>query len=165
MRILLPALLFFVILTQGAAAQEETGKGGHLAMYAGSFDVLDSESYVQVGAEYRFADIGNGFRPTVGINVDDESAGYLYGGVNLDIPLGSTPFLLTPNFMVGLYTSGSGKDLGGAVEFRSGLEASYRTEADHRIGVAFNHISNASLYDRNPGAEALLFVYQLPLPY
>ncbi|HID90986.1 TPA: hypothetical protein EYP44_03395, partial [Candidatus Bathyarchaeota archaeon] len=40
-----------------------------------------------------------------------------------------------------------GKDLGGALEFRSGIEASYAFENDSRLGVAFNHISNASLYD------------------
>ena len=137
---------------------------GHLALYTGSFDVLDDDSSWQFGAEYRFADVSYGLRPTIGVNVDDDSAAYLYGGVNWDILLGSSVYL-TPNFMVGAYSKGAGKDLGGALEFRSGLELSYSFADDHRLGVAFNHISNASLYDSNPGAEALLLVYQLPLGF
>lgn len=137
----------------------------HLAVYGGSFDVLDSVSYAQFGAEYRFEDVFKGLRPTVGINSTDQGDVYGYGGVNWDIPLADSGFYLTPNFMVGAYHHGDGKDLGGALEFRSGIEGSYEFEGGSRVGATFNHISNASIYDKNPGAEALLVVYQHPLQW
>ncbi len=154
------ALLVTASLTSPALAQ---GQGNdHIAIYGGVFDVLDDENSVQAGLEYRFVDVAYGIRPTVGINVDEESAVYGYAGLNLDIPIVSSVYL-TPNFMVGAYSQGSGKDLGGALEFRSGLELSYAFPNDSRLGIAFNHISNASIYNSNPGAEALLVVYQHPL--
>jgi hypothetical protein len=158
-------LICFAIATLdvAASAQAQEASRGHLALYGGGFGVLDDDTSAQIGAEYRFAEQFKGLRPTVGVNVDSESAAYVYGGVNWDIPLGSAPFVFTPNFMAGLYHQGAGADLGGAVEFRSGLELSYLLEGDARVGVAFNHISNASLYDKNPGAETLLLVYQHPL--
>lgn len=137
----------------------------HVAVYGGAQDVLDNTSYAQFGAEYRFRDMFKGLRPTVGINSTDEGDVYGYGGVNWDIPLADSGFYLTPNFMVGLYHQGGGKDLGGALEFRSGIEGSYEFSNGSRLGATFNHISNASIYDKNPGAEALLLVYQHPVTW
>lgn len=155
MKFFLSLLLLLALLASSAHAE-----GGHAAVYGGAFDVLDDESRVQFGAEYRFADAFKGLRPTVGMNGTDRGDVYAYGGINWDIRLGDTPFLLTPNFMAGAYHRGDGKDLGGALEFRSGLEASYEFAGGSRLGAAFNHISNAGIYDKNPGAEALLLVYQ-----
>ena len=71
--------------------------------------------------------------------------------------------VLTPSFGAGLYAEGSGKDLGHAVEFRSQIELSYRFDNRSRLGVAFSHISNASIADDNPGVEILNVYYSLPL--
>ncbi len=92
---------------------------------------------------------------------DHKGAMYGYGGLNLDFAIGK--FYVTPNFMVGAYSRGDGKDLGGPLEFRSGLELSYEMENTHRVGVAFNHISNARIYTHNPGAETLLVNYSIPV--
>jgi len=154
------ALLLPLVLVSAPALAVE-----HLAVYGGSFDVLDSKSYAQIGAEYRFNEVFKGLRPTVGLNSTDEGDVYGYGGVNWDIPLGGSGFYLTPNFMVGAYHQGDGKDLGGALEFRSGIEGSYEFGNGSRLGATFNHISNAGIYDHNPGAEALLVVYQHPLTW
>ncbi|MBT5810587.1 MAG: acyloxyacyl hydrolase, partial [Rhodospirillaceae bacterium] len=56
-----------------------------------------------------------------------------------------------------------GKDLGNTVEFRSGVELAYRLDDRARLGVAFHHISNASLSDNNPGTETLTLTFSLPL--
>jgi hypothetical protein len=145
------------VATFSQAAAEES-----FVPYAGAFDI-DDKTALQIGAEYRYEDIFYGLRPTVGASVTDDGSLYGYGGVNWDLGLGSS-WYLTPNFMVGAYSDGDdGTDLGGALEFRSGLELTYAFENDSRVGVAFNHISNASIYDDNPGAESLLFVYHHPV--
>lgn len=156
------ALLPLLLLPALADAKAPAADQSFLVPYVGLFDVADSDALWQFGGEYRLADVGFGFRPTIGANIDEESDVYIYGGLNWDLPLGYN-FVFTPNFMVGYYDEGSGRDLGGSIEFRSGVEVSYALENDSRIGVAFNHISNASIYDNNPGAETLLINYHIPM--
>jgi lipid A 3-O-deacylase len=59
---------------------------------------------------------------------------------------------------VGLYQGNGDIDLGGPVEFRSSLDISRAFGKRLRIGVELYHISNARLYERNPGINALAFV-------
>ena len=135
----------------------------YLNFYAGYFDITqDDNSAVQVGLEYRYDDIYRGLRPAIGINVSDDEAVYGYGGFFWDLYL-SDHWVFTPNIVAGVFTDGDGKDLGHAIQFRSGLELSYQFDYGNRLGVAFNHISNASIGNRNPGAETLLVIYQHPL--
>ena len=71
--------------------------------------------------------------------------------------------VVTPSFAPGLYERGDGKDLGHAIEFRSGLDLAYRRKNGARIGAEFHHLSNASLDENNPGAETFLFTYSISL--
>jgi hypothetical protein len=139
-------------------------KENYLVPYMGYFDITqDDNSAAQFGVEYRFAPYYYTFRPGIGLNVSTDGSVYGYGGVFWDIDMMNGSLWLTPNFSAGLYRKGDGKNLGGAVEFRSGIELSYLFENQHRVGIAFNHISNASIYKRNPGAETLLLNYHLPV--
>lgn len=153
---LLSACLFFLLVPAANASD-------YLNFYGGYFDVTqDDDSALQVGIEYRYDDVYYGLRPGVGINVSDDSAVYGYGGLFWDINL-TDNWIFTPNFVAGLFEDGSGKDLGHTIQFRSGLELSYQFPNKNKLGVAFNHISNASLGERNPGAETLLVIYQHPI--
>lgn len=135
----------------------------HLAVGAGAFSVLDSDNVTaQFSGEYRGQRLWEGLRPVVGVSVDVEGGVYGYGGANYDVEL-SDSWMLSPNFMVGAYHQGDSKDLGHALEFRSGIELDYTLSNDARIGAAFNHISNASLGDKNPGSESLMLVYSHPV--
>jgi hypothetical protein len=143
------------------------GAADYLTGYVGDYS-LRGEQSAQFGVEYRFSSpwsgaLLSGLRPTLGANVNSDGDFYGYGGFNWDLPLGKTPFVFTPNFMVGGWHHDEGKDLGGPIEFRSGLELSYEMPNTQRVGVAFNHISNASIYDRNPGAETILINYSIPV--
>ena len=44
-------------------------------------------------------------------------------------------------------------------EFRSSLELAAITYGQQRIGVGVNHLSNAHLSSRNPGANSIVFFY------
>lgn len=157
MRIFLGIL---VMLYANMAIAEEAD---HLTIYSGYFDITqDDNAAAQFGLEYRFAPIWHGLRPVAGANFTTDSALYGYGGFHYDIPL-TQSIIFSPNVVAGAYSQGDGKDLGHWIEFRSGLELQYQFESEHRIGLSFNHISNASLGDRNPGAETLLINYQMPI--
>lgn len=164
---LLPALAASAcLLASGAFAETHSAlRQDYLTPYAGVFDLTNNNprNLAQFGLEYRFRDVFYGLRPTLGVNADVKGGAYAYGGINWEIPLGSSAFVLIPNFMAGAYRQGDGKDLGGAIEFRSGIELDYQLANAHRIGIAFNHISNASIYDKNPGAETVLVNYSIPI--
>lgn len=155
----LARIAFILVLAAPMASQAQTYNPNHVVGYAGIFDVLDNDTSSIYGVEYRHQDIYYGFRPTLGISIDEDSGVYGYGGFYWDLNI-ADDFYISPNFVVGGYSHGDSKDLGGGLEFRSGIELSYALANSSRLGVAFNHISNASIYDRNPGAESLLFSYQ-----
>lgn len=157
MRIFLSFILALAITTPAFASD-------HIVLNVGAFDVSQEDNEaVLYGLEYRFADVAYGIRPTVGGFATTDSGLYGYAGIHWEA-LEWEGFYLTPNFVVGAYSQGSnGKDLGHGLEFRSGLEISYDVYEDYRVGVAYNHLSNAGIGNDNPGTETLVFSYQIPL--
>lgn len=102
------------------------------------------------------------FTPIVGLEVTTLGAVYGYGGLALDVFFGDR-FVVTPNAAAGFYSAGEGRDLGYPLEFRTGLEAAYQFDNGSRLGVAYHHMSNADLSDRNPGVETLTVNFAMPL--
>ena len=69
--------------------------------------------------------------------------------------IGSINF--TPSFAPGYYHEGDGKDLGSALEFKSELQFSLDLPMKSQMGFSYNHVSNAGLGDKNPGANSYMF--------
>ena len=63
----------------------------------------------------------------------------------------------TPSFTPGLYFEGDGKDLGHVIEFKTELQISFEISSNSEFGFSYNHISNASLGNKNPGANSYMF--------
>jgi hypothetical protein len=141
------------------------GLGG-LAIYGGIFNTDGDESPIELGLEYRFDGIklpklpaSAALRPAIGVAGTEEDNYWIYGGLRLDLKL--LGWTVTPQFAVTLYEEGDGKDLGGVLQFRSGFEVSFRFAAGPRLGLLFYHLSNANLYDRNPGSNSLVVTLSL----
>ena len=64
---------------------------------------------------------------------------------------------LTPSFAPGYYNQGDGKDLGHALEFKSEVQLSLELPKESQFGFSYNHLSNASLGSKNPGANSYMF--------
>ncbi len=134
-----------------------------ITAYGGIFDVLDTNDHWMGGAEYNFNYIWRNLRPSVGAFVTDKSSYYGYGNVAYDFFLTDAhSWHLTPDFGFGYYNKGDGKNLGGGFEFREGVTAGYKFQNGQGIGVAFHHMSNASIYSHNPGVELLTVRYTVP---
>jgi hypothetical protein len=154
----------FLALAASALMSAPAMAEDYLSMNLGAYNALrDGNSDTQFGLEYRMSAFQYNLRPIFGGFVTDEGALYGYAGVNWDIELLPKQLFLIPNFAVGAYHQGDGKDLGGAIEFRSGVELAYQFQNNHQLGLAVNHLSNASLYDRNPGVETVMVTYSVPL--
>lgn len=114
--------------------------------------------------EYRFAKYFFGWiRPQASLILPKFESLFLGFGVGVEI----RPFkhlLIYPTFSPGFYDQGKeGRDLGFPLEFRSSIEFAFEWCNRTSIGVQIYHISNASLSNRNPGANVLALTLALPL--
>jgi len=146
-----------VLLTAAAARAEDPA---YLTPSVGIYDIFHNNTAGDFSLEYR-ADRLWIIHPKVGLEATTDSAVYVYGGFNFDIPIGQR-LVLTLGSAVGHYSNGNGKDLGNAVEFKSGAEFAFRMKNRVRIGVGLYHISNAGLSSHNPGTEILELTYSIP---
>ncbi len=96
--------------------------------------------------------------PAAGAMATARGALYAYGGFRFDQPLGKE-WSVSPQLAAGLYYRDAGRNLGGALEFRSGIELSRRIGERSRLGLTLYHLSNAGLYNVNPGMESLVLTY------
>ena len=98
--------------------------------------------------------LGN-LSPITGFLITADSAGYIYTGVQAQYKLGILN--ITPSFTPGLYHEGDGKDLGHMLEFKSEVQLSFDLSKNTELGFSYNHLSNASLGVKNPGANSYMF--------
>lgn len=136
----------------------------YLSVSAGYFDIMDNDKAIDLRAEYRSAKsvIFQDMHPYAGLEVTFDGSTWVGGGLLYDYSF-SPGWYLTPSLGVGLYSQGgSDLDLGSPVQFRTQLEVSYEFENNHRAGLGFSHISNASLGDENPGTEVLAVYWHIP---
>ena len=103
---------------------------------------------------YRESFLGT-LQPVTGAFITADNAGYVYTG--FQIPNKSGALTLTPSFTPGYYNQGDGKDLGHGLEFKSEVQLSLDIFSNSELGFSYNHISNASLGKKNPGANSYMF--------
>ena len=131
------------------------------SVYTGTFDFSDTgKKSTLIGFQHqnenlnRNTFLGN-LSPVTGALITADNASYIYTGVQAQYKLGGLNF--TPSFTPGLYHEGDGKDLGHIIEFKSELQISLDLTKSSQFGFSYNHISNASLGDKNPGANSYMF--------
>jgi len=156
-------ILIFVSFTFTVKAEENKNVSEHeYNFYTGNFDFSDhKQKAIFVGFQHqnenlnRNTFLGNA-SPITGGFITQNSAAYLYTGVEWNYALGEK-IKFTPSFAPGIYYEGDGKDLGHALEFKTELQASYSISESTSLGMSYNHISNASLGKKNPGANSYMF--------
>ena len=156
--IVISMLFSFVV-----SAEENKNVSEHqYNFYTGNFDFSDhKQKAILFGFEHqnenlkRDTFLGNA-SPVTGGFVTENSAAYIYTGVEWNYAI-SEKLKFTPSFAPGIYHQGDGKDLGHALEFKTEVQASYSFSESTSLGMSYNHISNASLGDKNPGANSYMF--------
>ena len=130
-------------------------------IYSGMFDFSDDgKRSTLIGIQHQNENlIKDSFlgtiSPITGLMVTADNAGYIYTGIQAQYKLGDLNII--PSFTPGLYSEGDGKDLGYPLEFKSEVQLSFDLLNDSQLGFSYNHISNASLGDKNPGANSYMF--------
>ena len=136
-------------------------KNTEINVYSGMFDFSDDGAKSTLfGFQHQNEELKrNSFlgtlSPITGGMLTADNAVYLYTGVQADYDIGLLK--LTPSFTPGIYNQGNGKDLGHIIEFKSEIRLSMDLSKNSMFGVSYNHISNASLGSKNPGANSYMF--------
>ena len=156
-------LTTFIIFSSPLLSDEKSrGDSDHqYNFFIGNFDFSDNkQAALLFGFQHqneslqRDTFLGN-ISPITGGFVTENSAVYIYSGIEWNFDMGSFEF--TPSFAPGLYHKGDGKDLGHVLEFKTEVQFSYAVSDTTSFGVSYNHVSNASLGDKNPGANSYMF--------
>ncbi len=155
--------LFLVFLTFSVSAEELEVKNQNTEfnVYTGMFDFSDDGKKSNLlGFQHQNENLNKDtflgkISPITGALITADAAGYLYTGIQAQYKLGALN--ITPSFTPGLYFEGDGKDLGHLIEFKSELQFSLDLSKSSELGFSYNHISNASLGDKNPGANSYMF--------
>ena len=155
---------FFIIFFSFAVFAEELeikNQYTEFNVYTGMFDFSDDgKKSTLIGLQHKNENLnrdtflGN-LSPVTGALITADNAGYVYTGVQAQYKIGVLN--VTPSFAPGLYYEGDGKDLGHLIEFKSELQFSLDLSKTSELGFSYNHISNASLGDKNPGANSYMF--------
>lgn len=150
--------LALALTTTAAHAGDER----YLTIGAGIYEVLDeTHDSTEFRLEYRHDNIWKSLYPSLGIMYNTDDAMYGVFSLNYDFYLHDN-IVFTPFTGVGIYEENDSKNLGGPIEFRSGVELAYEADNGTRLGVNFSHMSNASIYEKNPGSESLVFNISVP---
>ena len=157
------SVFLFILLsaTKLFAVEEIKNSGNQFNFFTGNFDFSDDkQSAYLVGFQHqnenlnRETFLGN-VSPITGGFITENSAAYIYTGIEWNMDMGGMVF--TPSFAPGLYHEGDGKDLGHVLEFKSEVQLSYEPSDNTSFGISYNHVSNTSLGDKNPGANSYMF--------
>ena len=142
-------------------AEEIKSNETELNFFTGMFDFSDHKQKAALfGFEhqnedlYRESFMGK-ISPITGGFLTENNAVYLYTGVQAEYNLGFVT--INPSFAPGYYNEGAGKDLGSPLEFKTEIQASFNLSDSTHLGMSYNHISNASLGTKNPGANSYMF--------
>ena len=154
--------VFFALLTFASNAEEmkDNSLDTKFSVYSGMFDFSDDgKKSALIGFQHqnenlnRDTFLGN-ISPITGVMITADNASYVYTGIQAQYQIGALN--ITPSFTPGLYHEGDGKDLGHMLEFKSEVQLSIDFSQSSKLGFSYNHISNASLGDKNPGANSYM---------
>jgi lipid A 3-O-deacylase len=162
-----PAGLGLLAALAAALCLHAPARAAEVVLSAGEFDVEKArdEGPLAAGVVVRLTGVevwrsrqGMALVPAFGATVSEDDAIYGWAGGALLIPL-SERWGLVPQLGAGVYEQGDGKNLGGSLEFRSGLALHYRASDAVTVGLDFSHLSNAGLHELNPGVNSLVLTF------
>ena len=137
----------------GCLARRDVAPGASVAAGAVVFQESTTGAEVYLRRDTRVA--YGPFRLTYGASLSEDGEAWAGAGFAYRFQPQAWNWYAEFHLMPGLYAEGSGADLGGPVQFRSGLELGYETRRGLRIGLGFDHRSNGGLRSRNPGLETV----------
>ncbi|WP_321829184.1 acyloxyacyl hydrolase [Thalassovita sp.] len=117
------------------------------------------EVYVRYDMDHKMGP----FQNAIGLSVTDTGDAWLGFGQLWTKDFARGRAYVQLHAMPGIYVQGDGPDLGFPIEFRSGVEVGYNFRNGVRIGLSYDHRSNADIKAVNPGLETVQLRVSIPL--
>ena len=162
LKITLNLFLFFLLIVPTYSEEKKENFNEHeLNFYTGMFDFSDDgQKAALFGFEHKNENLVRDsflgtLSPVTGFMLTENNAAYAYTGIQVQYNLGKLNII--PSFTPGIYGKGDGKDLAHTIEFKSEIQLSFDIFSESELGCSYNHISNASLGEKNPGANSYMF--------
>ena len=134
-----------------------------LALSAGEVLERNAESAGEIYLRYDLGHKRGPFGSAVGFSLGENGETWVGFGSTYTLQFGDSPLYAELHSMPGFYADNGGFDLGGPIEFRSGIELGYEGRMGWRYALSYDHRSNAGLYDDNPGIETVQFRVSVPV--
>lgn len=93
-------------------------------------------------------------QPAVGVSYAANGSGWVGVGAAYTWKPQQDGFFVRFTSMAGVYKRGTGRNLGGPVQFRNALDFGVSTKTGAEYGIGVDHRSNAGLYRPNPGLNS-----------
>lgn len=145
------------------AADDASWIAPRLDVSVGTFQALDGGSPLAMGLEYHGRAFGRwSLVPGAGLVAGDDHSRFAYANLSRGFAL-RRDWTATIRFGAGYFHEGADVQLGHPLVFQTGLELGRWIEGRWRVGLAFDHLSNAGLSQHNPGTEMLVLRVSMPL--
>lgn len=122
-------------------------------------NTIGRETYVRYGFGHAYGP----FQPAIGVSITDSGDAWVGIGATYTKSFANNRIYTQLSLLPGVYKRGSGPDLGHLIEFRSGAEIGYQARNGVRVGLSYDHRSNAEISAVNPGLETLQLRVSIPL--
>ncbi len=150
-------LLFVALFCLAKPVYAETprliGSLGH----QGSVD--DPELYLRYLGQPYFRSL----QPVLGLSLAANGSAWLGAGSALAWRPGDSGLFLRVTSMAGLQRMGTGRELGGPIQFRTALDFGIARPSGAEFGFGADHRSSARIYRPNPGLDTLYLFASMPL--
>ena len=134
-----------------------------LSVSVGEFDdpktTSNQEIYIRYEPRFRNGPFGH----AVGLSLAEAGEVWIGVGPTYIWQPDRSPVYAELHAMTGLYDANGGLDLGGPIQFRSGIEFGYENDAGWRYALSYDHRSNADIYSSNTGVETYMVRVSVPL--
>lgn len=134
-----------------------------IALSAGDVQFQKDSISEEVYVRYDFGRAYGPFQPAFGLSATSDGDAWVGLGATWTGYFARERGYVQLHLMPGLYAQGDGPDLGSPLEFRSGAEIGYETRKGVRIGLSYDHRSNADIESVNPGLETVQLRVSIPL--
>ena len=145
----------------GCLAEAQTP--ARIALSAGDVQFQKSSISSEAYLRYDFGKSYGPFQPAMGVSLTDDGDAWIGFGASWTGYFAQNHGYVQLHLMPGLYAQGDGPDLGSVVEFRSGAEIGYQAQNGIRVGLSYDHRSNADIVSLNPGLETVQLRVSIPL--
>ncbi|MGP9790770.1 acyloxyacyl hydrolase [Roseinatronobacter sp. NSM] len=104
-----------------------------------------------------------GLQPVVGLSLARNNSGYVGIGAAYTWRAQDSGLFARFTGMAGIHKRGSGRNMGGPMQFRTALDVGVATASGMEFGIGLDHRSSAAIYKPNPGLNTAYLFTTVPL--